>query len=110
MSEQEVIDELLTLDLPIGIWDEISRDKKEREAFLEEMVEKHGFYIAIMKGIMVNNVVKLAFFYNPDKNKSENIAGYFFHRMPDHYKPIEENVEFANWVFPYENMTIPLRY
>lgn len=110
MTEQQVIEELLKLDLPIGKWSEVSRDKKEREDFMESQVEKHRFYIAIMDELIVNNVVRLAFFYNPKRNKPEDVAAQFLQKKPQHFKPIEENVEFGKWVFPYENMTIPLRF
>ncbi|MCM8570274.1 hypothetical protein NE848_12845 [Gramella jeungdoensis] len=110
MTDKEVIDELLALDLPIGLWSEVSREKLEREEFMKAQVEKHRFYIAIMDKLIVNNVVRVAFFYNPERNKSEDVAAQFFHQIPKHYEPIEKNVEFANWVFPYKNMTIPLRF
>lgn len=110
MSDQEVIDELLALELPIAKWSDVPVDQKEREAFMESEVEKHRFYIVIMDKIIVNNVVRIVFFYNEKRNKSEDVAAQFFYKMPKHYKPIEENVEFAHWVFPYENMTVPLRF
>lgn len=112
MDKKRIIDDLLGLNLPIDLWSKVSEEKSEREKQFKEVVEKRRFAIIIMDEIdketaYPTEIVRLSFFYNKDRNNSEDIAGVFFDKMPSYLNPIEGKVEFDRWVFPYENMVIP---